>query len=484
MDKRPVYPGAIPLDLDALQPQRNIEILAGFIMQAAFGTGTLIDGLSVIQTTVPSMAVSVGPGAVITLTTVDTLVTGFGSLTVDNTTPLVKMGINTSSTIMSTLTAPVTAGQSQNWLVEAQFIEADGSAVVLPYFNSANPAVPFSGPSNTGAPNNTARTNKVQLQFKGGTAAATGTQNTPTTDSGWVGVAIITIANGQTSILNANITPYSLTQTVPTKLGAMRHQLTSALNIYVATTGSDSSNSGLSVSSPFFTLQKAWNYIVNTIDLNGFNVTVNVANGTYTTGLTASGSPLGIGSGNTITFLGNITTPSNCLIHVSTPDTHAIQAAFGANINISGFKVSSTGTGTSSGVLSVIGSYVVITGNMEFGACTNSQIWATQGGNIQTSGISYIVSGSAVTHFLTSFGGNIGIVGGTITISGTPAFATAFAAAIFAGVLQVIGSTFSGSATGPRYLASANGVINTSGAGATYFPGNSSGTSPTGGQYS
>lgn len=48
---------------------------------------------------------------------------------------------------------------------------------------------------------------------------------------------------------------------------------------------------------------------------------------------------------------------------------------------------------------------------------------------------------------------------------------------------RATGMTFSGAATGKRYDVATNGVINTNGGGASYFPGNVSGTSATGGQY-
>ena len=44
-------------------------------------------------------------------------------------------------------------------------------------------------------------------------------------------------------------------------------------------------------------------------------------------------------------------------------------------------------------------------------------------------------------------------------------------------------NTFSGSATGKRFEATVNGVIYSSGAGASYLPGNAAGTTATGGQY-
>jgi hypothetical protein len=44
-------------------------------------------------------------------------------------------------------------------------------------------------------------------------------------------------------------------------------------------------------------------------------------------------------------------------------------------------------------------------------------------------------------------------------------------------------STFSGSATGARYLVQMNAVIMTKNQGANYLPGNAAGTTPTDGQY-
>jgi hypothetical protein len=71
----------------------------------------------------------------------------------------------------------------------------------------------------------------------------------------------------------------------------------------------------------------------------------------------------------------------------------------------------------------------------------------------------------------------------TITITGTPAFTGEFALARRVAAIQCNGNTFSGSATGVRYLADNNGVIFTNGGGATYLPGDSAGSTASGGQY-
>lgn len=100
-------------------------------------------------------------------------------------------------------------GQSINYLIEAQFQEVDSIPVVLNYYNASNPAVPFSGPGNTGAPQNTQRKGTVVVQAKAGTAATTGTQTTPAPDAGFVGLYVVTVANGQSSVTAANISTLS-----------------------------------------------------------------------------------------------------------------------------------------------------------------------------------------------------------------------------------------------------------------------------------
>jgi hypothetical protein len=131
----------------------------------------------------------------------------FGSLLADSS-PLVKIGTNLSPTSF-TLTAPVTSGQSVNYLIEASLVEQDNTPVVLPYYNAANPAQPFSGPGNTGTPQNTKRAQIVSLQLKAGTAANTGTQATPAVDIGWTGLYVITVNFGQVTITAPSITKFA-----------------------------------------------------------------------------------------------------------------------------------------------------------------------------------------------------------------------------------------------------------------------------------
>ena len=107
---------------------------------------------------------------------------------------------------------------------------------------------------------------------------------------------------------------------------------------------------------------------------------------------------------------------------------------------------------------------------------------AANGGVIEAGG-NYTISGNAAVHWLAAQSGEILVAGATVTLSGTPAFSSAFASANGLGDIVCPAITFSGSATGQRYIVASNAVVNTNGAGASYLPGNAAGSSSTGGQY-
>ncbi|MBW4091068.1 MAG: hypothetical protein HIU82_08165 [Proteobacteria bacterium] len=202
MDRNIVYPGGIPLDTDMLSVNRNVMIALGYLAQAVLGGSTVVDGLGCSSTAPASMSVTVGPGSITQMLVVDAL--SYGSLPADSSDPLVKMGINVGVTTF-TLVAPTTSGQAVNYLIEASLEESDADPIVLPYYNAANPAQPYSGPNNAGTTQNTQRTQRVALQLKPGAAANIGSQSTPSVDNGWVGLYAVTVAYGQTTIAPGNI---------------------------------------------------------------------------------------------------------------------------------------------------------------------------------------------------------------------------------------------------------------------------------------
>jgi len=218
MDRNIVYPGSIPLDTDVLSVNRNAMVGLGALLRATLGTAPVVDGLACTPTAPASMQVLVGPGSITGLSVVDTL--QYGSLAADPTDALVKMGINLEPTSF-TLTAPTASGQAVNYLIEASFQESDASPVVLPYYNAANPAQPYSGPGNAGTAQNTQRIQRVQFQLKPGAAASGGSQTTPAIDEGWVGLYVITVNYGQTAITAANITALPAAPFLPFRLGQL-----------------------------------------------------------------------------------------------------------------------------------------------------------------------------------------------------------------------------------------------------------------------
>ena len=212
MDRQTIFPGQIPLETDLLNTNRNAMTAIAKLAAAMFGTGAVTNGLAVTQTTVASMQVSVAPGEIYALANLDG--TAYSSLPADTTHQIMKQGISLDAQLL-TLAAPGTAGFSVNYLIEATFSETDTTPVVLPYYNASNPSVAYSGPANAGTTNNTKRQGLVTLVAKAGTAATTGTQTTPAPDSGYVGLAVVTVAYGASSITNSNISAYYAAPSLP-----------------------------------------------------------------------------------------------------------------------------------------------------------------------------------------------------------------------------------------------------------------------------
>ncbi len=203
MDRQIVYPGSIPLDTDLLNAQRNAMVALGYLSQMILGTNTVADGLVCTPTSPASLSISIGAGSITQFGVIDT--TPFGSLPALPGNSLLRLGINIGSTSFA-LTAPTASGQVINYLIEATLSEVDAGATVLPYYNAANPAQPYSGPGNGGAAQMTERVQSVQLSVKPGPAVAVGSQSLPAVDAGWVGLYAVSVAYGQQAITAANIT--------------------------------------------------------------------------------------------------------------------------------------------------------------------------------------------------------------------------------------------------------------------------------------
>jgi hypothetical protein len=235
LDRQIVYSGQVPQTTDLLNTNRQTMIALAKLCADLFGTSTVISGLGCVPTTPASMSVTVNPGQIYQLANVDG--TPYSALPQDAAHSLLKQGIlmDAQSFVLS---APATSGYSQNYLIQAAYLESDVNNVVLPYYNSANPSQAFNGPGGSGNAQPTTRAGQVSLQLVAGTAAATGTQTTPAVTAGYVGLAVVTVANGQSTITNASIVPYPNAPTAPTGgfLAAIGERYSSIQNVAISST--------------------------------------------------------------------------------------------------------------------------------------------------------------------------------------------------------------------------------------------------------
>lgn len=244
-----------------------------------------------------------------------------------------------------------------------------------------------------------------------------------------------------------------------------------------AATGSDS-NDGKTSGTAWLTLQHAWNVISQTLNFNGFQVTVNCS-GNFTAGILAQGSLVGNSQGVvglTFSFASGAT--------VSVTNSSCFLATIGASFTITGLSAgvslaaSGTGSNQGYGVFANGNAQIQVNPGVTFNSCGQAQMGASgAGAQINING-SITTVGTSEYFIFANLGGLVAVTGSGFTMlaSGTPTFSQA---SVFAGRnsnVSIPGTTFGSTATGQRYSAFANGVIDTNGGGATYIFGSSGGS--------
>lgn len=252
-------------------------------------------------------------------------------------------------------------------------------------------------------------------------------------------------------------------------------------------TGNDS-NDGLTSGTAFATITGAVSAIKSRyLSLN--SATVNVANGTYN-GFSISSS--GIATWN---FVGNTGSPSSCIISATSGTINigrAVLVSHGANVTLNGFKFQSLYENVNCGSGNTTfpdGSSCVFTAPTQASqpiiGCYDSGFVAIYGTHTYSGSMGAMFACSVNSAIRIGYHDTINSLPLTLTASGTPSFSIGFAEAWSGGAIYVDNTnvSFGGSATGPRYSAFLNGTINVNGLGTTFFPGNSAGSTATGGQY-
>lgn len=163
------------------------------LSSAVLGVNTLLNDLSCVPDTPASLNVVLNPGEIYTLVNLEP--TAFGPLPSDTAHQIVKQGIVLDPQIFN-CPAPITPGDSVNYLIQVQFQENDGQSETRAFYAASPQTV------------NTARFDQLVTQLVAGIPAPTGTQVTPAVTSGWVGAWVITVTNGQSQILSGDIAEY------------------------------------------------------------------------------------------------------------------------------------------------------------------------------------------------------------------------------------------------------------------------------------
>lgn len=227
MDRQTVYRGQIVYETDLLSSARYAYEGLGLLALDMLGASTLVSGLACTPTGPASLAVVVGIGRVYELENLEQTawgaVGGVGGLAADTSAnhQILKQGLLRDPVTLA-VTAPTTSGFSVNYLIQATVSETDTGSVVLPFFNASDPSDPWAGPGNSGGSLPVVRQDAALVVAKQGTPALTGTQTTPTPDAGYVGLYVVTVANGQTTVTSGNIAIYSgaplVTETLTQKI--------------------------------------------------------------------------------------------------------------------------------------------------------------------------------------------------------------------------------------------------------------------------
>ena len=253
----------------------------------------------------------------------------------------------------------------------------------------------------------------------------------------------------------------------PAGVTGVRPQLAGNITYHVAASGSDG-NDGLTAGTAFATVQKAADEAAR-LDCAGYDVTIQLANGSYAGAIIR---PL-VGGG-TLFIRGNDTTPSSVVL------SSGLVLRSGVQLRLSGVRIAIATDLVHA--LSVGHGATLRIGKMEFGAVgTNADhIFADNPCHVVLEE-NYAIVGGARRHINMGAGYLTG-AGRTFTLTGTPAF-THFIAASSGGTVALSSPVIVGSATGSRYIAETNGVINTFGKASTFLPGSASGSTPSGGIY-
>jgi hypothetical protein len=213
------------------------------------------------------------------------------------------------------------------------------------------------------------------------------------------------------------------------------------------------------------------------LDLGTHNVTIQIADGTYTAAALIRGY---IANTGRLTIQGNAGTPANVLINLSSADGFYVIDSNDTPVTIKNLKIT---TATSGSALRAFNGRMYFQ-NIDFGAVAGYQIYASSNGYIESTG-NFSVSGGALALAYATNNSVVNIAARTITFSNNPAYSSYAVGARSLATVVINGMTFTNgnTVTGTRYYVDKNALIDTDGGGANYIPGDGAGSAATGGTY-
>lgn len=243
--------------------------------------------------------------------------------------------------------------------------------------------------------------------------------------------------------------------------------------LYVRTDGSDTNDGSVNdAAHAFLTITAALAAASSRFNLTGRTLTIQLGiAGTYA-GFVVSTIP-------NVQIIGNTGSIATYIIS----GTPQCVVAIGTTVTLRGMTMSTTGTNHC--VQATSGGYI----NIQNCAFAGTNLVASAALLCASAGSTIIIGGPISSsigggYFAEATTGAIEFASVAVTLTGTPAFAVATIGATNAGtVIFDSGATWVGAATGSRYFANLNGVVNSGGSGASFIPGNAVGTTATGGQY-
>jgi hypothetical protein len=235
----------------------------------------------------------------------------------------------------------------------------------------------------------------------------------------------------------------------------------SILNLYVSPSGSNS-NSGLAIGSPWQTLTYAQGWIEDNLDGMGNQVIVNLANGTYTSGINANGVTPGLTGQQAILYTGG----SGAII--SPTNGPAVRVVYGSTIALSGCTLQSNAAtgGVQGAVISIsLDGSLYMVGGTSIGAVVSG--WASMqclyGGNIEIAGTVTVTADATSV----AFASHAGVIESSaeLILSGTRTFSNGTLSSTNNGLIDWSLGSWSGSAgSSVPYLVATGGGLQTNGA--------------------